>query len=110
MKFRDDTPLCFDSKKQFDDWKREATTCHELSTICTDCLPTFEFAMKAEGRCEKSEWVKVLFAPSRTLLRREKSERDINSRTAKKSQDPLYLNRRAVYLRQLERIAKKSLG
>jgi len=47
-------PLCFDTRKQFDEWLAVARMAPPTAglSVCADCKPSFQKAMIAKRRCE----------------------------------------------------------
>lgn len=48
-------PKCFESRKQFKDWRQameQAKVPLYTCWVCTDCLPTYQKKMIKAGRCE----------------------------------------------------------
>lgn len=48
---RKDTPLCFQSTKQFKAWKNLTKLSKPQWWICTDCTPEYQKQMTSENRC-----------------------------------------------------------
>lgn len=48
-------PKCFESAKQYREWKSYARVAQGSEWVCTDCTPQFQARMKSEGRCENPQ-------------------------------------------------------
>jgi hypothetical protein len=50
------TPLCFQSKEQFENWKEFARIAKDKCSICEDCTPAYRHKMKEVNRCKQAFW------------------------------------------------------
>ena len=52
--FSSSVPLCFDSRRQFEEWKATARMAPppEGMSVCGDCTAKYQKLMLKEGRCE----------------------------------------------------------
>lgn len=54
-------PACFNTQKQFDEWKSLARISRENVTICSDCTKEYKDQMIAESKCVSRKWSKISF-------------------------------------------------
>lgn len=54
-------PACFNTQKQYDEWKSLARLSRELVTICTDCTKDYRDQMLEQRRCIADKWSKIAF-------------------------------------------------
>jgi hypothetical protein len=52
------TPLCFQSREQFDSWREFARIAKDKCSICEDCNPAYKQKMKEVNRCKQAFWKK----------------------------------------------------
>jgi hypothetical protein len=50
------TPLCFQSREQFDNWKEFARIAKDTASICEDCTLEYKHKMKEVNRCKQAFW------------------------------------------------------
>jgi hypothetical protein len=55
------TPPCFESAKQFRDWRRLNAVTKELTSICSDCTTAYRVLARREGRCESRVYQTMFF-------------------------------------------------
>ena len=62
-------PACFSELKFYRNWIATMPSCpdRDHATICTDCTPRYQFAMKRAGRCTNPDAV-TLFDRDGNLL------------------------------------------
>lgn len=46
-----DMPACFDSRAQYEGWRKFALIAKEVVSICSDCTPEYRARMHEAGRC-----------------------------------------------------------
>ncbi len=46
-----DMPACFDSRAQYEGWRKFALIAKEVVCICADCTPEYRARMHEAGRC-----------------------------------------------------------
>lgn len=62
-RFAGRVPRCFDSPRQYSEWRDAARQCYStLATIgpCNDCTPAYQQKMIGQGRCENRHIVFVV--------------------------------------------------
>ena len=51
-----DYPKCYESRKQWDEWKQSARACLESCNICHDCTDAYRHEMQLQERCDRKTW------------------------------------------------------
>ena len=87
MKTTFDTPKCFETRHQMDQWRHTAKFVNEVSRICDDCSLSYEAQMRAKDRCEKAQWTAVIFG-SRSAVGAYRRIEARAAASAKKSPKP----------------------
>ena len=61
MKQESEKPHCFNSEREYEQWKALLVRSMEKGvTICDDCTKEYETRMKADGRCKPAQAKQVI--------------------------------------------------
>ena len=61
MKQESEKPICFNSEREYEEWKALLVRSMEKGvTICDDCTKEYETRMKADGLCKPAQAKRVI--------------------------------------------------